>query len=846
MVSFGNATTREMANVARETARAEKSGESMARQLQRQAETFGKSASEIRNMRAEMRALDAEQRGLTELAGRIRGLNAEMNRLEAAGGRGAASMGSTRAAMQGLSFQAQDAFTQISMGTNVLTVLAIQGGQAAGQMTYMGGTLGKVANFMVGPWGLAITAGMLVLGSLTKGLFDNEEASDKAKKGALDLTSAIDFQSMSVRDLADAIDELEKAQSRQLVTARQSEIQALKNAEAALKEATANRQKAIATLQALNADQSVSLNRMAGEDLLGAIPAGYQQIQAAMGATKRDIDALTKAAGAAERLVRETKIPIMTRQVTEATDAAAAATGRFERSIESLSARFTAGKLTEAQYIQETTRLNRQHKAELDAISEAEKAGAGSKREAAKASREAANAAREQKKAYDELLATLDKIEGRFDPARKAAKDFGSALNDIDRLVGANMLGSADALIFKIAAAGEAAEAEAKRAKDQFAKITGYTMGSAEDPVEKLFKAWDKSRSDEDAAGFAAKQRNLNDSLTFTADLWELIARNANIAGQGMADAFGKAGAALGDMASIFAGYRADQERLAAVHQTNMNNAATEAARQREIAKYNLATSTAQIGLFGDMTSAAKGFFNEKSKGYKALHQAEQVFRAFEFAMSVRAMAQNVAETLGIVSNSAARATAEGTAGIAAQSKLPFPFNIVAMSATAAALIAAGVAVVGAVGGGSSKLPTTNTGTGTVFGDSEAKSESIKRSLDALKDVDIVGSHVDLGITETGVTVGITDYSRKDTDDFGATRIVPRAWAKRMTVRSQVPSVRVDAIQRALAGLRARPALYIGEDGFDSLAVYGFSKDFSIDLQCGDASYCSFTIEGLI
>src|SRR3546814_14502732 len=34
-------------------------------------------------MRAEMRALDAEQRGLTELAGRLRAASAEMNRLEA-------------------------------------------------------------------------------------------------------------------------------------------------------------------------------------------------------------------------------------------------------------------------------------------------------------------------------------------------------------------------------------------------------------------------------------------------------------------------------------------------------------------------------------------------------------------------------------------------------------------------------------------------------------------------------------------------------------------------------------------------------------------------------------------
>jgi phage tail sheath gpL-like len=93
------------------------------------------------------------------------------------------------------------------------------------------------------------------------------------------------------------------------------------------------------------------------------------------------------------------------------------------------------------------------------------------------------------------------------------------------------------------------------------------------------------------------------------------------------------------------------------------------------------------------MAAAAKGFFKEKSKGYQAIMAAEKVFRAFEFAMSVRAMVQDVAETISSVANSGARATAAGAEGVANQSKLPFPFNIAAMAATAAALVAAGIAI---------------------------------------------------------------------------------------------------------------------------------------------------------
>src|SRR3546814_20665228 len=55
----------------------------MVRQIERQVEVFGKSASEVRQMRAEMRALAAEDQGLTEVAGRLRAANAEMNRMAA-------------------------------------------------------------------------------------------------------------------------------------------------------------------------------------------------------------------------------------------------------------------------------------------------------------------------------------------------------------------------------------------------------------------------------------------------------------------------------------------------------------------------------------------------------------------------------------------------------------------------------------------------------------------------------------------------------------------------------------------------------------------------------------------
>jgi hypothetical protein len=52
---------------------------------------------------------------------------------------------------------------------------------------------------------------------------------------------------------------------------------------------------------------------------------------------------------------------------------------------------------------------------------------------------------------------------------------------------------------------------------------------------------------------------------------------------------------------------------------------------------------------------------------------------------------------------------------------LPFPANIAAGAATAAAIAAMGVAITGGFGGGHNDLPKANDGTGTVLGDSSGE-----------------------------------------------------------------------------------------------------------------------------
>ncbi|MBY9062297.1 phage tail length tape measure family protein [Sphingomonas yunnanensis] len=237
-----------------------------------------------------------------------------------------------------------------------------------------------------------------------------------------------------------------------------------------------------------------------------------------------------------------------------------------------------------------------------------------------------------------------------------------------------------------------------------------------------------------------------NDSLHYQADLLDTVANNAGNAARGMADAFGEAGRALGDTAAIFSQYAADQaraddarrERLKVLQQMDKGSE-RDAAIRRTNALYDLRNSTAQVGVFGDMAAASKGFFAERSAGWKAASAAEKAARAIEFALSVKSIAVNAVETGQKLATSAARTAANAVeAVVKAISSLPFPANLAAGAATAAALAAIGVSVAGGFGGGKNTLPKANEGTGTVLGDTDAKSESIRRALDALKEVDLL------------------------------------------------------------------------------------------------------------
>lgn len=143
------------------------------------------------------------------------------------------------------------------------------------------------------------------------------------------------------------------------------------------------------------------------------------------------------------------------------------------------------------------------------------------------------------------------------------------------------------------------------------------------------------------------------------------------------------------------------QERLTEIQSKYAEGQQMSTADAEEAARIQEGLAQAQIAHYGNMLSAAKTFFKEGSTGWKVMEAAERIYRLFQFAMAIRAMFMDKAQTASSVANSGARAAADGVAAVAkAIASLPFPLNIAAGAATLAFLVGIGVKMFGGGKGG--------------------------------------------------------------------------------------------------------------------------------------------------
>ena len=113
--------------------------------------------------------------------------------------------------------------------------------------------------------------------------------------------------------------------------------------------------------------------------------------------------------------------------------------------------------------------------------------------------------------------------------------------------------------------------------------------------------------------------------------------------------------------------------------------------------------ASATIGAYGDMLSAARGYFQEGSDGYRVMLAIEQAYRAYQLASAIQAMAIGGQETAMSVSNSLAKGAASAAAGAAKMFEFLGPLGFPAVAAMIGLL--AGLGLAGG-GGGSGAQPS--------------------------------------------------------------------------------------------------------------------------------------------
>lgn len=112
----------------------------------------------------------------------------------------------------------------------------------------------------------------------------------------------------------------------------------------------------------------------------------------------------------------------------------------------------------------------------------------------------------------------------------------------------------------------------------------------------------------------------------------------------------------------------------------------------------------------------------------------------------------------------------------------------------------------------------------------------------------VVGNQFDLGNAKLGASTSIIDYSKKVTSADGVQTFEPGRFSRRMSVSLEQPGERYPAVQRELEKVRATPCVWLGVPGADRyspMTIYGYYRDFSVEVAYTTTNLCSLEIESL-
>lgn len=109
----------------------------------------------------------------------------------------------------------------------------------------------------------------------------------------------------------------------------------------------------------------------------------------------------------------------------------------------------------------------------------------------------------------------------------------------------------------------------------------------------------------------------------------------------------------------------------------------------------------------------------------------------------------------------------------------------------------------------------------------------------------VPGQLKDIGRTKYTMRVGEMDNSSKEKDPYGNWTIKERDVSKTGDFSVELKNQDIDQIKAMLSRYRAKPIVYIGAEKYTSTIMFGYYKDFTIDIPYLNVSACSIHVEGL-
>lgn len=270
-------------------------------------------------------------------------------------------------------------------------------------------------------------------------------------------------------------------------------------------------------------------------------------------------------------------------------------------------------------------------------------------------------------------------------------------------------------------------------------------------------------------AVFSTETENIvraqNLELEYQVDLLNQIASHARDAGRGLAEAFGEPGRALGGLVS---GLTDMQARLGSIDEAQRRYVESVGAANvtnEQMAMFARDRAQTEISAYGDMASAAKGFFKEGSDGWRAMHAIEMAYRIFQFSAAVQSMVLGNQETASVVANSMTKAAASTAAGAAKMFEFLGPFGFPAVAAMVALLAGLGLKGMGGKGGGYSPGATTTDPQASVQSSARAAQAGVARDQAARDSfVQRLAASVEVRVTadRQGLNAYVAETARRE------------------------------------------------------------------------------------